>query len=170
MTGARDSHPFPIQPAFRTGLSHATHVLKTYIVKRQSAVCRLMCTKIKTHHTHVSSTKSVTSHMRKPISRVVTRTSLPSHIPRFPLGEVLRLGLDRSESRESLVLIFALFRDSFEAILSFFWWSEGPRNYPRSMIQSLPSVSGRRGDLPMPSANSKGHNHRFDIRHPEPDQ
>jgi len=103
---------------------------------------------------------------------VARYTRLPplTCIPRFLLGEVPRLGLDRADSRGSVALIFVLFRDSFKGILPFFWWAgrnlEGPRNYPTSVIRSLPSVSGRRGDLPMLSVNSKGHSHRSDVRHP----
>ena len=111
-----------------------------------------MCTRDKTHHTHTS--VHVCHTRRVPHIWHATRASLPSHIPRFLLGEVPRLGRDRANSKGSVALIFVLFRDSFKVTLPFSWWSpasqnsEGPRNYPRSaiLIRSLPSVSGRRGD------------------------
>ena len=65
--------------------------------------------------------------------------------------------MDRAKSRGFVALIFLLFRDSFNGNTAIFLVSEGPRDYPRSVIRSLPSVSGRPGDLPMPSINSKGH-------------
>jgi len=116
-----------------------------------------------THHTHV---RVRVSHTR--VRAHLTRyTHLPplTRIPRFILGEVPCLGLGRADGRGSVVLIFALFREIVSrVILPFFWRSEGLRNYPRSMIRSLPSVPGRRGDsLPMPIVNSKGHNHRSDV-------
>ena len=69
--------------------------------------------------------------------------------------------MDRAKSRGFVALIFLLSRDSFDGNTAIFLVSEGPRDYPRSVIRSLPSVSGRPGDLPMPSINLKGHNHGF---------
>ena len=39
-------------------------------------------------------------------------------------------------------MVFTLFRGSFEVVFLLFCSSEGPRDYPRPAIRSLPSVSG----------------------------
>jgi len=118
------------------------------LARVEHLVCRLMCTKDKTYHTHLGSHKSVVIRAHAPPS--------PHKHTQISPGGVLRLGLDRAESRGSAASIFVLFRDNFEGNTAFFLavGAEGPRDYPRSVIRSLPSVSGRRRDVPMPSVNS----------------
>jgi len=97
--------------------------------------------------------KIIASQIRKSRAHTPSRTShMPlahrihllfiAQKPRFALGGVFRLGLDRSRSRGSTVMVFILFRGGFEAVFLPFCSSEGPRDYPRPAIQSLPSVSG----------------------------
>jgi len=83
-------------------------------------LCRLMCTKNKNpSHTsvHVCHTRRVPHLTRYKCLPPLTR------IPRSLLGDIPRLGLDRAYGRRFVALIFVLFRDSFKAILPFFWWS-----------------------------------------------
>jgi len=84
---------------------------------RSRIVCCSMCIKNKTHHAHASS--RCKSRAR---THLAGYTRLPplTCIPRFLLGEVSRLGLDRVESRRSVALIFALFGDSFEGNTAIF--------------------------------------------------
>ena len=85
--------------------------------------------------------KIIASQIRKSRAHTPSRTShtplahrirLPFIVqtPRFPLGGVFRLGLDRARSMGSTVIVFALFRGSLEAVFLFFRSPEGPRNYP----------------------------------------
>ena len=58
--------------------------------------------------------------------------------------------MDSAGSGKSVESLFRLFRGTFEAVLPFFWQSEEPRDFPRSVIRLLPSISNharRRGDL-----------------------
>lgn len=52
-------------------------------------------------------------------------------------GRRFRLGLGRVEGRESVALVFTLFKGSLEVISPFLWWSEGC-----GIIRSLRSISG----------------------------
>ena len=99
--------------------------------------------KNKSHRTHVS-------RAHKPHITRRTRLWPIARAPGLPLGGISGLGPDRSESRKSIASLFRLFKSIFEAVLPFFWRSEGPRDFPRSVIRSLPSISDhtrRRGDL-----------------------
>ena len=88
--------------------------------------------------------KSIASHTRKPRARTSyqrrTRLWLIARAPGLPLGGISGLGPDRSESRKSIESLFRLFKSIFEAVLPFFWRSEGPRDFPRSVIRSLPTT------------------------------
>ena len=106
------------------------------------------------------------SHTRVPHLAHYIHLPPLTRIPKFLLGEVPRLGLDRAGSRGFVALTFLLFRDSFEGNTATFLAVGRAAGLSRSVIRSLPSVSGRRGGLPMPSINSKGHNHLSDVRHP----
>ena len=74
-----------------------------------------------------------------------TRLWLIARAPGLPLGGISGLNLDRSESRKSIASLFRLFKSIFEAVLPFFWWSEGlaskalppgPPNLPQSNSRS----------------------------------
>jgi len=86
--------------------------------------------------------KIIASQVRKSRAHTPSRTShMPlahrihllfiAQKPRFALGGVFRLGLDRARSRGFTVMVFILFRGSFEAVFLLFCSSEGPRDYPR---------------------------------------
>ena len=114
-------------------------------------------------------TPSRTSHM--PLAHRIHLLFI-ARKPRFALGGVFRLSLDRARSRGSMVMIFILFRGSFEAVFLPFCSSERPRDYPRPAIRSLPSVSGfqvsgtRRRHCDRSWCQLEGHNHRSGVRHP----
>ena len=97
---------------------------------------KIIASKIRKSHAH---TPSRTSHM--PLAHRIHLLFIAQK-PRFALGGVFRLGLDRARGRGSTVMIFILFRGSFEAAFLPFCSSERPRDYPRPAIRSLPSVSG----------------------------
>ena len=65
-----------------------------------------------------------------PISHVRRYNTPLTRIPRFLLGEVPRLGLDRAESRGFIALIFLLFRDSFEGNTAIFLAVGGAAGLP----------------------------------------
>ena len=104
----------------------------SFDVHKKCAVCMPFDVHRKKYHrTHVSNPR---------IPHPTRCTHLPSiaRIPRFSLGEVLRPGLDRDESREPVASIPTIFRTSFErnivGFLAVGSRSEGPRDYPKERL------------------------------------
>ena len=80
----------------------------------------------------IAHTSAHASHARTPSRTFVVTIHLPplTRIPRFLLGEVPRLGLDRAESEGFIALIFLLFRDSFEGNTAIFLAVGGAAGLP----------------------------------------
>ena len=69
---------------------------------------------------------------------LISRVALVVRASGLPLGGISGLNLDRAGSRESIASLSRLFRGIFEAVLPFFWRSEGPRDYPVRAFKCLP--------------------------------
>jgi hypothetical protein len=94
-------------------------------------LCRLMCTKKKSHRTHPIHTSRAFS--------LIARTV------RLVLGRISCLAPDQTGGREAVALVFTLSRGDFEELWPLFCWAEEPRYYPRPVIRSLLLPEFRRG-------------------------
>ena len=93
---------------------------------------KIIASKIRKSRAH---TPSRTSHM--PLAHRIHLLFIAQK-PRFALGGVFRLGLDRARGRGFTVMIFILFRGSFEAVFLPYCSSEGPRDYPGCALKDVP--------------------------------
>ena len=92
-----------------------------------------------------------------------------TRIPRSLLGEITCLGMDRAYGRRFVALIFVLFRDSFKAILPFFWWSPplGRATGLSDVCNPITPVGFRPAWRPTDAkCNSKGRSHFSVVRNP----